>query len=319
MEKYLHSCLDSITKEDVPSNLDIILVNDGSTDYSLQIMQEYEKRRPDIITIIDKPNGHYGSCINAGLSIAKGKYFRPLDADDWVNTDALIDFIKKLKTTNADLVITPRTEITNQKKIFSLNIEENNLFLINNLRSKNINDISGILSMHSMTYRLELLKNHHLTLLEGVCYTDMEYYLIPLQYSKTFIFFNLELYQYRLGREGQSMETAQFEKNRHHLAMVINSILNKTPMYLNSIEYNIMLNQLIRYYGMVLFNIISNDTDNKDMKILYSSIKHTQPHLWTEINKALHFFPFIWNITGINFNFYSKLKFAIGKKQLFHS
>ena len=319
MEKYLCKCLDSITRDDIPSSLDIILVNDGSTDHSLEIMQEYEKKRPDIITIINKQNGHYGSCINEGIKIAKGKYFRPLDADDWVNTDALIKLVDKLNTTDADFIITPRTEITEQTKIYSSNFKENHLYDIDFLRKQKMSDINDILSMHSMTYRLKLLRDNHLSLLEGYCYTDTEYYLIPLQYSKNFIFFNYDLYQYRLGRKGQSMDAEEFKKNRHHYAMVLNSILNKTQFPKNSIEYNRILSQLITYYGMILFDIISNDIDNKDMQILHKAIKKAQPYLWTELNKALHYVPFIWNITGVNFNFYSRFKKIIGKKKIFHS
>lgn len=318
MEEYLCDCLDSVTREDVPSSLDLILVNDGSTDSSLDIMRKYQKKRPDIITIIDKSNGHYGSCINAGLRIAKGKYFRPLDADDWFDTDALVKLMKKIECTNADLIITPRTEITNTKKVLSLNIEENCLYEISFLRKKEFSEIADIISMHSMTFKLSILKDIQLALSEGICYTDTEYYLIPLQHTKNFIFFNLELYHYRLCRAGQSMETEQFKKNRHHLAMVLNSILGKTQFPLNSIEYNRILGLATIYYSMVLFDIISNNTDKKDIQMLNNALIRKQPDLWKKINRALYFFPFISNITGTDFNFYSRFKKFIGKKSLFN-
>ena len=95
MSAYLCRCLDSVTRDDVPDTLELIVVNDGSTDNSLSIMQEYAKKRPDIINIIDKTNGHYGSCVNAALKVATGKYFRILDADDWLDTEQLIQFLKK--------------------------------------------------------------------------------------------------------------------------------------------------------------------------------------------------------------------------------
>lgn len=314
MEEYLCDCLDSVTRADVPSSLDLILVNDGSTDSSFDIMQKYQKKRPDIITIIDKSNGHYGSCINAGLNIAKGKYFRPLDADDWFNTDALIKLINKLEHSEADLIITPRTEITDKKRVLSLDIEENRLYEVNSLRKKEFSNVEGILSMHSMTYKLSLLKNIPLVLTEGICYTDTEYCLIPLQYTKNFIFFNLELYQYRLGRVGQSIEGEQYEKNRHHLAKVLNSILGKIHFSSNSIEYKRVLSLATLYYSMVLFNIISNNIDKKDIQLLNSALIKEQPNLWKEINKTLYFFPFISNITGTNFNFYCRLKKTFARK-----
>ena len=65
MEKYLPACLDSVTDELVSDRLEVIVVNDGSTDGSLDIIRRYEQKRPDLIKVIDKANGHYGSCVNA--------------------------------------------------------------------------------------------------------------------------------------------------------------------------------------------------------------------------------------------------------------
>ena len=105
MQTFLCRCLDSITHNNVPDSLEIIVVNDGSTDNSLAIMQEYADKRPDIVNIINKPNGHYGSCINAALKIATGKYFRILDADDWFDTDGLIELLGELRKADADIAV----------------------------------------------------------------------------------------------------------------------------------------------------------------------------------------------------------------------
>ena len=89
MQEYLGKCLDSVTRRDIPDTLEVIIVNDGSKDKTSEIAHQYEKRFNSIVRVIDKENGHYGSCINKALEVATGKYFRPLDADDWMNTDAL--------------------------------------------------------------------------------------------------------------------------------------------------------------------------------------------------------------------------------------
>ena len=86
MEAFLDQCLESVTSFDIPDSLEVLVVNDGSNDRTSNIAHVYQKLRPDIVKVIDKKNGHYGSCINEALKNATGKYFRPLDADDWVNT-----------------------------------------------------------------------------------------------------------------------------------------------------------------------------------------------------------------------------------------
>ena len=72
MEEYLPYCLDSILIESVLSRLEVVVVNDGSNDSTSRIAHEYEMKYPDTVVVIDKSNGNYGSCINAGLNISSG-------------------------------------------------------------------------------------------------------------------------------------------------------------------------------------------------------------------------------------------------------
>ena len=83
MAELLPRCLDSlVTAQGADATLEAVVVNDGSKDNSLAVAQDYQKRYPNIITVIDKPNGNYGSTINAALPVAKGKYVKVLDSDD---------------------------------------------------------------------------------------------------------------------------------------------------------------------------------------------------------------------------------------------
>ena len=72
MEKYLGRCLDSLLIEEIDI-VEVIVINDGSKDRSSEIAHSYEERFPNSFVVIDKENGNYGSCINAGLSRASGK------------------------------------------------------------------------------------------------------------------------------------------------------------------------------------------------------------------------------------------------------
>ena len=111
-EKYLERCIDSMIVNGILEDIEIILVNDGSRDNSISIMNKYKKKYPKTIIVIDKENGGHGSTINAALKVATGKYFRVLDSDDWFDSSNFLKFVKKLKSEDVDLVI------TNYKKEF---------------------------------------------------------------------------------------------------------------------------------------------------------------------------------------------------------
>ena len=100
MSEYLDTCLKSLI---IKSNLlEVLIINDGSKDNSLDIAKKYEKKYPHIFRTIDKPNGNYGSCVNRGLKEATGKYVKVLDADDKFNTESLTNLIDIASKTDVD-------------------------------------------------------------------------------------------------------------------------------------------------------------------------------------------------------------------------
>ena len=100
MENYIGKCLQSLL--DIPTecleSIDIIVVNDGSKDQSLRIATSYQKKYPEVIRVIDKENGNYGSCINAGLAKALGTYVKVLDSDDYFSSVGLSAILEKISS-----------------------------------------------------------------------------------------------------------------------------------------------------------------------------------------------------------------------------
>lgn len=78
--EYMCKCIKSLLAGG--EDMEIIIVNDGSTDETLSIAREYETAYPSIIRVVDKPNGGHGSGVNAGLARATGRYFKVVDSDD---------------------------------------------------------------------------------------------------------------------------------------------------------------------------------------------------------------------------------------------
>ncbi len=202
-QDYMKKAIDSIltAKDDV----EIIIVNDGSKDGTINIARDYEEKYKNIIKVIDKENGGHGSGVNAGLKSAKGKYFKVVDSDDWVDEKALKDIIKTLKKIDVDMFIANYV-YEKENDIKEMNylgiLPENKIF-----GWKDINKfpVSKYLLMHSVIYKTKLLQDIKLELPEHTFYVDNIFVYYPLPYVKTMYYLNVPFYRYFIGREDQSV------------------------------------------------------------------------------------------------------------------
>lgn len=217
VDKFIKQTLDSLIDERIMDDLEIIVVNDGSSDNTLAIAKEYERKYPDSFIVIDKENGGYGSTINSSLKIASGKYYKLLDGDDWYDKEILIDFINYLKTINSDVVVMPCIEYvddTNEtKQLDALNhVEEKKEFTFEGY------PVGARLSQHQVCFKTETIKDKGIKIRENCFYTDTEYLLKCLSKCKTIVKIDLPIYIYRIGLEEQSMSLSGL--NRHYRDVV---------------------------------------------------------------------------------------------------
>lgn len=83
-------------------DIELLVINDGSTDKTAEIVSQYQEKFPNSIKLVNKENGGYGSTINTSLQIATGKYYKTIDGDDWVHADELDCLIECLRKTSLD-------------------------------------------------------------------------------------------------------------------------------------------------------------------------------------------------------------------------
>lgn len=211
MAELLPRCLDSLVAAEGAENaLEAIVVNDGSKDNSLQVAQQYAEKYPAIVRVIDKPNGNYGSTINAALPVAKGKYVKILDSDDWFDTETLGKYLRTLAEIDVDIVLTHFTQIgATTREVVKYNTMGREPYEYGKIYK--LDDIlpDGYIRfflMHALTYRTELLRKINYRQTEGISYTDTEWSCYPTFYARTICFCDLNLYQYNLDREGQTMD-----------------------------------------------------------------------------------------------------------------
>jgi len=275
MEEYLPRCVESMLGAGVNDELEIIIVNDGSTDSTLEIANGYKAQYPDTVVVIDKENGHYGSCINASLKVAKGKYYRTVDADDWVDSTALKQFVQILKTNDADCFVTHYSEYfvkTKRSALIKTNAPEwNKVLQVDNLAIADFPE-----QMHTITWRLNLLIETNYSQTEGVNYSDMEYVWQPMFYAKTIFFADLNLYQYLLGRENQSVSSKVLARSLPHRIILLQKMrafkmdrerCNNQADKLLEKAYNQRVGHIFRNH------IIFNHKDKEEAKYLRAKLE----------------------------------------------
>ncbi|MBP5211147.1 MAG: glycosyltransferase family 2 protein [Bacteroidales bacterium] len=229
MEDLLPRCLDSLLASGAGDSFEAIVVNDGSRDGTLALANSYRERYPDCIRVIDKPNGNYGSTVNAALPVASGKYVKILDADDWFNSAALAKFIGELASTDADMVVTHFTLIhpKNVRETAKYNLYGREPFTYGKTYPLDKVLSHGCIRfflMHSLAYRTDLLRENGYVQTEGCSYTDLEWDVYPLFYADSIVFFNTNLYQYNLDREGQTMDPKVLSRSLDQLERVTDNI-----------------------------------------------------------------------------------------------
>lgn len=216
IEQYIVKNIESFkqVKENYYSLFELIIVNDGSTDSTLEVIEQLSSENQLPLRVITKENGGHGSTINVGIQEAQGKYFKVIDGDDWINVSAFESFLDKLEKIDADLIITNYTE-QHVYKNESILITFNDKFIEDSV----VNGIPNFrIPMHCVTYQTSILKENNICLSEKTFYVDTEYTLLPLKFVKNYVYFNLDVYQYFLGRPDQSMNiNVMKQKSDHHL------------------------------------------------------------------------------------------------------
>ena len=201
VEQYLRECLNSVVKQTL-KEIEIICVDDGSTDNSLSILKEYAEK-DHRITIITQKNLHAGVARNAGLSIAKGEYIHFLDSDDWVDVKVLIQLYELANNTQVDVLKFKNKTYDNKlHKIVSSSYTDITSFPDNLYNKKiSINSCLEVLRLPdcpwSGLYKLSYLKNNNILFDNLKCANDVSFFIEAIS-KGTVLVSRLSLVFYRI-------------------------------------------------------------------------------------------------------------------------
>ncbi len=281
-QNYLNKCIDSLLVSDA---VEVIIVDDGSTDQTALIADGYQQRYPNSVRAIHQENGGHGSAVMTGLKNATGKYFRVVDSDDWLEKDALIKVLQTLQKfsdeeNQIDLLITnyvyDKVGVRHKRAIRYANAIQPDTVLhweqIGHFR------IGQYLLMHTLTYRTEMLRQSGLNLPKHTFYVDNLYAYIPLRCVNSLYYLNVDLYHYYIGRSDQSV---------HEDVMIrrIDQQLLVNRLMLNEVDLTQIAPQEKRNYMFEYLEIITTVSSVMLLKDGSQTALEKKQRLWQEIRR----------------------------------
>lgn len=303
-EKYIEKCIKSVINQTY-KNIEILCINDGSTDESLKVLKKLELEDKRII-VIDKINEGVSVARNTGLDTAKGKYISFIDSDDWIDENFIEILYKTLIKKQVD-VVRCNNYITTDKNEKIYNLENSSNTYIDN---KNISQIlSNIINCKLNCYVMLLLIkkekivnvrfNNRIHMME-----DTLFYIDMLNYIENMYIFDKPLYHYFQNIDGACRNKKHLERNIKEILMVNKLIKDKLE---NNNNFTSQLENMLNEYTlnwclsnimlMYKYKIDINSTNkaiaklmkNEYAKNIYSNIKFENLKLHLKIPIKLLF------------------------------
>lgn len=304
---FLPVCIPSFMDiEEVYKNeIEIIIVNDGSKDETAEVAKRFEDHYPGIVTVVNKENGGHGSTINAGIQVATGKYFKVVDADDYVDSAEFEKLVKFLMETDVDQVITPyvmeyfvkgRKELMDYQNVTAGKTYDADEFLTL---------IGKVPEMHAIVYKTELLRANHIRLSENCFYVDIQYNVFPIHLVKTMAYCDAVVYQYQLGNINQSVSAQSYLKNKAMHEHVVKSVIeycHENAAFISGTKQE-LIDKLLTGLVSTQINIYLSMPDIKAgqqeygefMKFLKDNHPYSIDHPFGKKAKVLKYLPFLFS------------------------
>lgn len=196
-EQYLRRCVDSILNQEY-TDFELLLVNDGSTDASGDICEEYGDRDPRVI-VIQKENTGVSDSRNRALDRARGKYLQFLDSDDWITPDATRLFVRAAEEYGCDMVISDFYRVVGERLSTKGDIEEEGVLTREEFAAHMMENPAdfyyGVL--WNKLYRRDIVEEHNLRMDTDINWCeDFMFNLEYIRYAKVFYALHAPIYYY---------------------------------------------------------------------------------------------------------------------------
>lgn len=310
-DKFLPKNLPTLVDNRLRDRVEVLVVNDGSSDRTGDLAEDFERRYPGYFRVIRKENGGHGSAINRGMAEARGTYAKVVDADDWVITENLLRLADDLEKTDADAVLNPYYKVderTGRKVLCDEYPAAGDALCLKELSKNGFRFV-----MHAVTYRTALFRDHGIRLTEKCYYDDFQYDMYPVPWLKSIVYKPYPVYMYLVGQKNQSVSAAASLKN---MAMYLKVLADSVDFY-RSVETEAdsaageYMKESLCFFTRSVYNIFLRNGSGKEIRngMLEADrkIRDISPELYREVGERNRYIQMLRGGNGLSYALLSGL------------
>lgn len=295
--EYMDACIESILACNRPDDIEIIIVDDGSTkDNTLEKAQVWESTNPGVVRAIHQENGGHGAAVMTGLENARGLYFKVVDSDDWLDNDANVAMLDKLASFDEPIdlmlvnyVYEHTVDNTQEVMKYTRMLPVDQLFTWDDCGHFGL---TKYILMHSVIYRTQMLCDCGLTLPRHTFYVDNIFVYVPLPECKRIYYMDVDLYRYFIGREDQSVnETVMIGRIDQQLR--VTRIMIDSFLLERDVKSSRLRSYMRNYLTMMMvictvFSMMSDRPDKEQMRAdIWKYLREQDHETYVKIRRSV--------------------------------
>ncbi len=284
-ESYMEKCVDSLLPGG--DQVEILIVNDGSSDRTAQIADRYQAAYPGIVRAIHQENRGHGGAVMTGVKYARALYFKVVDSDDWVDQDAYREVIRVLShhlgaraldMLTANFVYEKQGAKRKMVMRYTGALPKGRAFGWKDLK---VIRPGQVLSMHAIIYRTSLVREARLNLPRHTFYVDNLFAYVPLPLVKRIYYLDVDFYRYFIGRADQSVNERMLIKRQDQQMRVVSLMIDRVD--LEALYDKSLRRYMLRYLEMlmtitsVVFMLDGSPASLEKRDELWRALKVRQP------------------------------------------
>ncbi len=248
VERYIGRCLASCVQQDIPmSDYEIIVVNDGTPDNSMKIVQTYAQSHANIV-VFEQENKGLSEARNAGLRLAKGDYVWFVDSDDWIETNCLKALSERIRNNHLDALHISAINVSNGKQALRFDYSSLDFSV---WKGKDVlSRIQFQYPAQFTIYKREFLQSHRLTFYPKIYHEDMEFTPRAYYFAERVSYYTSPIYFYELGNASSIMHNVSIKR-----VVDMSLILQR---HLRFIEQEVKEKECMPAFGTIIGQLLSN-------------------------------------------------------------